>query len=191
MTESPRDRERERRWSTCAADTLRGFRPAPGPGSAQHESLGLGSGSVKGGAQTGNGGYRSTRFFIYVIGGYYITTESSACDRHGPAQFIRGARGATLGQVKPPTATKEDINNSGLEVIQSTSSYCIHPKWCHMRTLLKFSGKCWQCENESAVLASLEMFDKLSLGDPGMLVNELGDSKPICKCQIFMASSGR
>jgi hypothetical protein len=67
--ESPRDRERERRWSTRAADALRGFRPAPGPGPARHESSGPGSGGIEGGARTGDDAHGSTTFFIYVIGG--------------------------------------------------------------------------------------------------------------------------
>ena len=70
-TESPRDRERERRWSTRAADALRGFRPAPGSGTARHESLGPGSGGIEGGARTGDDVHGSTTFFIYVIGGTF------------------------------------------------------------------------------------------------------------------------
>jgi hypothetical protein len=83
---------------------LRGFRSTPGAGN-----------DVQG----------STTFFIYVIGGIVtfascaktkrhrlLPTESPARDRHGPARLVRG-------QVKPPMASKEDIDNSGLEVIRS------------------------------------------------------------------------
>ena len=64
--ESPRDRERERRWSTRASDALRGFRPPAGPGPARHET---GSGASESGARAGDDGHGSTTFFIYVIGG--------------------------------------------------------------------------------------------------------------------------
>ncbi|KAF8259016.1 hypothetical protein EI94DRAFT_1790723 [Lactarius quietus] len=94
-TSSLRDREHERRWSTRAADAkadaLRGFRPAPGPGTGRHESLGPGSDGVEGGAGTGDGGLGSKIFFIYVIG----ATESPTRDCHGSARLVRRARGAT------------------------------------------------------------------------------------------------
>ncbi|KAF8260984.1 hypothetical protein EI94DRAFT_1810948 [Lactarius quietus] len=115
-TESPRDRERERRWSTRAADALRGFRPAPGAGTARHESLGSGSGGVEGGARTGDDGHGSTTFFIYVIGGYYPPNHQLVTGTDPLDSFEELAE--LLGQVKPPTATKEDIDNSGLEVIR-------------------------------------------------------------------------
>ena len=68
--EFPRDRERERRWLTRAADTLHGFRPPPAPSTAaRHESTGPGPGSGASGARTGDDGHGSTTFFIYVIGG--------------------------------------------------------------------------------------------------------------------------
>jgi hypothetical protein len=78
--ETPRDRDRERRWSTRAADALRGFRPASAPasgtgagaGTARHESTGAGAGSGAGGetgARASDDGHGSTTFFIYVIGG--------------------------------------------------------------------------------------------------------------------------
>ncbi|KAH9165524.1 hypothetical protein EDB89DRAFT_2133995 [Lactarius sanguifluus] len=115
--ESPRDRERERRWSTRAADALRGFRPPPGAGTARHESSAPGSGAGEGGARTGDDGHGSTTFFIYVIGGTSPNSPFSWSARTRSTRFEELAE--LLGQVKPPTATKEDIDNSGLEVIRS------------------------------------------------------------------------
>ena len=63
-----RDRERERRWSTRAADTFRGLRPVHGPGSTGREGSGS-SGSEGGDARASEDGHGSTTFFIYVIGG--------------------------------------------------------------------------------------------------------------------------
>ncbi|KAH8978098.1 hypothetical protein EDB92DRAFT_1821859 [Lactarius akahatsu] len=116
--ESPRDRERERRWSTRAADALRGFRPAPGAGTARHESSAPGAGAGEGGARTGDDGHGSTTFFIYVIGGYYPPNHQLVIGTDPLDSFEELAE--LLGQVKPPTATKEDIDNSGLEVIRSS-----------------------------------------------------------------------
>jgi hypothetical protein len=66
--ETSRDRERERRWSTRAADTFRGLRPVHGSGSASREGSGP-SGSEGGDARASDDGHGSTTFFIYVIGG--------------------------------------------------------------------------------------------------------------------------
>jgi hypothetical protein len=118
--ETPRDRERERRWSTRAADALRGFRPTPAPasapGTARHESPGTGSGGESS-ARTSDDGHGSTTFFIYVIGGYYPPNHQLVIGTDPLDSFEELAE--LLGQVKPPTATKEDIDNSGLEIIRS------------------------------------------------------------------------
>jgi hypothetical protein len=66
--ESPRDRERERRWSTRAADAFRGLRSAHGTGATSRESSGP-SGSEGGVTRASDDGHGSTTFFIYVIGG--------------------------------------------------------------------------------------------------------------------------
>ena len=52
-------------------DALHGFRATPGPGTAQHESLGPGTGGVKGGLWTGDDGHESTTFLIYFLGGTF------------------------------------------------------------------------------------------------------------------------
>ncbi|KAF8259628.1 hypothetical protein EI94DRAFT_1009151 [Lactarius quietus] len=115
VTESPWDREREHRWSTRAADALHGFRPVPGAGTARHESLGPGSGGVEGGARTGDDGHRSTnlRHWWYYPPNHQLVTGTYPLDSFDELAEL-------LGQVKPPTATKEDINKSGLEVIVTT-----------------------------------------------------------------------
>lgn len=66
--ETSRDPERERRWSTRAADTFRGLRPVHGSGSTGREGSGS-SGSEGGDARASDDGHGSTTFFIYVIGG--------------------------------------------------------------------------------------------------------------------------
>jgi hypothetical protein len=65
--EASRDRERERRWSTRAADSFRGLRPAH-PGSTSREASGS-SGSEGADSRASDDGHGSTTFFIYVIGG--------------------------------------------------------------------------------------------------------------------------
>jgi type II secretory pathway pseudopilin PulG len=66
--ETPRDREGERRWSTRAADALRGLQPVHGSGPTSREGSGP-SGSEVGDTRAGDDGHGSTTFFIYVIGG--------------------------------------------------------------------------------------------------------------------------
>jgi hypothetical protein len=83
----------------------------------------------------GNDVHGSTMFFIYVIGASpfslfcfcaerspcrLLLTESPALDRDGPARLVRGACEAAGCQAsETPTASEEDIDNSGLEVIRS------------------------------------------------------------------------
>ena len=64
-TDTPRPRER--RWSSRAADALRGLRPVHGAGPTRRE--GSGSGSTEGTTRGNDDGHGSTTFFIYVIGG--------------------------------------------------------------------------------------------------------------------------
>ncbi|KAF8989025.1 hypothetical protein BDQ17DRAFT_1414521 [Cyathus striatus] len=63
----------------------------------------------------------SRTFLIYVIGGYYPPDHTIVTN--GPNSFESFEAllelGELLGQVKPPTASREDIENSGLEVITS------------------------------------------------------------------------
>ncbi|KAI0265606.1 hypothetical protein BC834DRAFT_167967 [Gloeopeniophorella convolvens] len=59
----------------------------------------------------------STTFFIYVIGGYYPPNHQLVIGTDPLASFDELAE--LLGHAKPPTATKEDIEQSGLEVIRA------------------------------------------------------------------------
>jgi hypothetical protein len=141
---------RERRWSSRAADALRGLRPVTGPGS--------GSGSTRREASSSSGtegpirgnddGHGSTTFFIYVIGGKNPTHSYdwavcallrfslTDCHLHRRLgyyppnhQLVTGTDpldsfeelAELLGHAKPQTASKEDIDNSGLEVIRLSS----------------------------------------------------------------------
>jgi len=63
----------------------------------------------------------SRTFLIYVIGGYYppnhhIVTGTDGMDSYDALWELA----ALIGQVKPPTATPEDIEKSGLQIIKST-----------------------------------------------------------------------
>lgn len=117
-TETSRDRDRERRWSTRAADTFRGLRPAHGSGSASHEGSGS-SGNEGGDARASDDGHGSTTFFIYVIGGYYPPNHQLVIGTDPLDSFEELAE--LLGQAKPQTVSKEDIDNSGLEVIRMST----------------------------------------------------------------------
>jgi hypothetical protein len=111
-------RNRERRWSSRAAEALRGLRPVSGPGSGSGSTRREGSGSTgtEGPPTRGSDdGHGSTTFFIYVIGGTkssspfaeimltvmsdlicahlgrILSTDSPTRDRNGPTRLVRGA----------------------------------------------------------------------------------------------------
>jgi len=114
---------RGRPWHTRAADALRNLRPGR-----------------RNGPSTANAADRaaSRTFLIYVIGGYYppnhhIVTGTDGMDSYDALWFVSSRRihislltigcrelAALIGQVKPPTATPEDIEKSGLQIIKST-----------------------------------------------------------------------
>jgi len=114
---------RGRPWHTRAADALRNLRPGR-----------------RNGPSTANAADRaaSRTFLIYVIGGYYppnhhIVTGTDGMDSYDALWFVSFCRShisfltigyrelaALIGQVKPPTATPEDIEKSGLQIIKST-----------------------------------------------------------------------
>ncbi|KAI9442914.1 hypothetical protein H4582DRAFT_2071976 [Lactarius indigo] len=98
------------------SSALCGFSPTQSPGTAQHENSGPESGAGEGGACTGDDGHRSTKFFIYVIGGTPLTLTFLVVGTDPLDSFEEPAQ--LLGQVKLPTATKEDIDNSGFEMIR-------------------------------------------------------------------------
>ncbi|KAH8077028.1 hypothetical protein BXZ70DRAFT_902494 [Cristinia sonorae] len=96
---------RGRSWQSRAANALRGFRPGRRNGSRGRrvaESAG------------------SRTFLIYVIGGYYppnhhVVTGSDSLDSYEALWELADL----LGQVKPPVATQEDIEQSGLEIVKA------------------------------------------------------------------------
>jgi len=114
---------RGRPWHTRAADALRNLRPGR-----------------RNGPSIANAADRaaSRTFLIYVIGGYYppnhhIVTGTDGMDSYDALWFVSPCRmyislltidyrelAALIGQAKPPTATPEDIEKSGLQIIKST-----------------------------------------------------------------------
>ncbi|KAI0689416.1 hypothetical protein C8T65DRAFT_746191 [Cerioporus squamosus] len=92
-------------WQSRAATALRNLRPGRRNGSRGRR------------AAEGTG---SRTFLIYVIGGYYppnhhMVTGSDNLDSYEALWELA----ELLGQVKPPVATREDIDNSGLQIIKS------------------------------------------------------------------------
>ncbi|KAH9829668.1 uncharacterized protein C8Q71DRAFT_717942 [Rhodofomes roseus] len=95
---------RGRTWQSRAASALRGLRP--GRRTSRNR-------------QNRDTGART--FLIYVIGGYYppnhhMVTGSDSLDSYEALWELA----ELLGQVKPPVATREDIDNSGLQIIKSS-----------------------------------------------------------------------
>jgi len=114
---------RGRPWHTRAADALRNLRPGRRNGPSTTNT---------------NDRAASRTFLIYVIGGYYppnhhIVTGTDGMDSYDALWFVSSSfymnaflttgyreLAALIGQVKPPTATPEDIEKSGLQIIKST-----------------------------------------------------------------------
>ncbi|KAL4249279.1 hypothetical protein ABKN59_008410 [Abortiporus biennis] len=97
---------RGRTWHSRAANALRGLRPGRRANSRN---------------RNGSDGSGSRTFLIYVIGGYYppnhhMVTGSDVLDTYEALWELA----ELLGQVKPPVATKEDIDNSGLQIIKAS-----------------------------------------------------------------------
>ncbi|KAK7689751.1 hypothetical protein QCA50_006390 [Cerrena zonata] len=95
---------RGRTWQSRAANALRTLRPGRRAGSSRRTA-------------DANG---SRTFLIYVIGGYYppnhhMVTGSDSLDSYEALWELA----ELLGQVKPPVATKEEIEKSGLEIIKA------------------------------------------------------------------------
>jgi hypothetical protein len=95
---------RGRPWHSRAANALRNLRPGRRPGMTVAGT---------------NDRNASRTFLIYVIGGYYppnhhIVTGTDGMDSYEALWELA----ALLGQVKPPVATPEDIENSGLQIIK-------------------------------------------------------------------------
>jgi len=94
-------------WQTRAANAIRNLRPGrrPSPAEAQH------SVSIPG----------SRTFLIYVIGGYYPPDHSIVTGGPNNLDSFEALLELAdlLGQVKPPTVTKDEIEKSGLEIIKA------------------------------------------------------------------------
>lgn len=96
---------RGRTWQSRAANALRTLRPGRRGGSH--------------GTRT-NDSTGARTFLIYVIGGYYppnhhMVTGSDSLDSYDALWELA----ELLGQVKPPVASREDIDNSGLQIIKA------------------------------------------------------------------------
>jgi hypothetical protein len=63
----------------------------------------------------------SRTFLIYVIGGYYPPDHQIITGGNLDSFEALWELAELLGQVKPPTASKEEIDKSGLEVIKADS----------------------------------------------------------------------
>ncbi|KIL61915.1 hypothetical protein M378DRAFT_108977 [Amanita muscaria Koide BX008] len=109
------------RWRSRAADAIRNLRPRRGGDQR--------NGGVNGDAaaphlvqQMPPMGPGSRMFLIYVIGGYYPPNHSIVLGNPGDLESFEALSelAELLGQVKPSTATKEDIEKSGLQVIKAT-----------------------------------------------------------------------
>jgi len=92
-----------RTWHSRAANAFRNLRPGRRASRTAQANEGLGS----------------RTFLIYVIGGYYppdhsIITGANTLDSFEALWELA----ELLGQVKPQTVSKEDIDNSGLEIIK-------------------------------------------------------------------------
>lgn len=105
-----------RRWHSRAASAIRNLRPSSIGSSPRRESLVESDPN----ANAPPGGTRT--FLIYVIGGYYPPDHSivtgEARDLDSFAALLDLAE--LLGQVKPPTVSKDELEKSGLEVIKAS-----------------------------------------------------------------------
>lgn len=97
---------RGRSWQSRAADAIRNLRPGRRAAVARQTAL------EPPGSRT---------FLIYVIGGYYPPDHQIITGGNLDSFEALWELAELLGQVKPPTASKEEIDKSGLEVIKANS----------------------------------------------------------------------
>lgn len=97
---------RGRSWQSRAADAIRSLRPGRRAAVAR---------------QTTSEPPGSRTFLIYVIGGYYPPDHQIITGGNLDSFEALWELAELLGQVKPPTASKEEIDKSGLEVIKADS----------------------------------------------------------------------
>lgn len=105
---SPEDtrQSRGRSWQSRAADAIRNLRPGRRAAVTR---------------QTASEPPGSRTFLIYVIGGYYPPDHQIITGGNLDSFEALWELAELLGQVKPPTASKEEIDKSGLEVIKANS----------------------------------------------------------------------
>lgn len=97
---------RGRSWQSRAADAIRNLRPGRRAAVTR---------------QTASEPPGSRTFLIYVIGGYYPPDHQIITGGNLDSFEALWELAELLGQVKPPTASKEEIDKSGLEVIKADS----------------------------------------------------------------------
>ncbi|KAG1743218.1 uncharacterized protein EDB91DRAFT_1126291 [Suillus paluster] len=105
---SPEDtrQSRGRSWQSRAADAIRNLRPGRRATVTRNPAT-----EVPG----------SRTFLIYVIGGYYPPDHQIITGGNLDSFEALWELAELLGQVKPPTVSKEEIAKSGLEVIKADS----------------------------------------------------------------------
>ncbi|KAF8843245.1 hypothetical protein BDN67DRAFT_1001060 [Paxillus ammoniavirescens] len=97
---------RGRTWQTRAANAFRNLRPS---------RRNMGAASPQPADTPG-----SRTFLIYVIGGYYPPDHQIITGGNLDSFEALWELAELLGQVKPPTVSKEDIEKSGLEIIKAS-----------------------------------------------------------------------
>ncbi|KZT09097.1 uncharacterized protein LAESUDRAFT_537861 [Laetiporus sulphureus 93-53] len=164
---------RGRTWQSRAANALRTLRPGRRGGSHRRSS-------DTSGART---------FLIYVIGGYYppnhhMVTGSDSLDSYEALWELA----ELLGQVKPPVATKEDIDNSGLQIIKSSelTRYEQDGKLasnCVERCLICLDG--YEAEEELRLMSCKHAFHKDCV-DKWLQVGR--NNCPACRTKVCLSS---
>ncbi|KAK2465790.1 hypothetical protein APHAL10511_002334 [Amanita phalloides] len=120
-TDTSANQRRGRRWRSRAADALRSLRPRRG--GEQRNGIANGdAGAPQLAQQMPTMGPGSRMFLIYVIGGYYPPNHSIVLGNPADMESFEALSelAELLGQVKPPTATKEEIEKSGLQVFKAS-----------------------------------------------------------------------
>jgi len=114
------NQRRGARWRSRAADALRNLRSRRG--GEQRNGIVNGDAAPHLMHQMPPIGPGSRMFLIYVIGGYYPPNHSIVLGNPADLESFEALSelAELLGQVKPPTASKEDIERSGLQVIKAT-----------------------------------------------------------------------
>ncbi|KAH9483763.1 putative RING finger protein C4G3.12c [Psilocybe cubensis] len=108
--ENGRGRGRARGWHSRAANAIRNLRPGRRTAEA---NAGMPTPLIAPGSRT---------FLIYVIGGYYPPDHSIVTGGPNILDSFEALLELAdlLGQVKPPTVSKDDIEKSGLEIIKAS-----------------------------------------------------------------------